>query len=382
MATCFLFSQQLDEEHCLSLCLDEKGQVESPLTLRSPDEVRAIQANARTVVVMPTALASIHEVELPWLAERKARAAIPYALEEQLAQQVTSLHFAFDRQHYQHNHYLVVVIDKQLLSDLIDKLDGLDLDFDIITLDWFALGENQACFTETSLLVNDKAFKGALSLSLSAVYLDANPLASDILVFKDSLESLPKSSFTEVASLSHVWIAQRLLNSAPLNLCQGELQQGINKQRITWWYQASALLFAAFLVSLIAINGYTSYFLTQKIAVIDRQIAVIYREFFPQAQQVISPKFRINQLLKSGAASSDEVLWQLLDKLASAFHASDFIIEQMRFQNQVLSVSLSSKDFAALERLQLGLKQAQVKVTQTQAASRDERVIATLELNL
>lgn len=139
MTTCFLFADQLDENACLSLCLDPSGQVAAPLQMRSFAEIKDLQKDAHTIVVLPTEKASVQEVELPWLGERKGRAALPYALEEQLAQPVPSLHFAFDKAHYQNQRYLVVVMDKQYLLNLIKTVMEAGLLFDAVTIDWFAV---------------------------------------------------------------------------------------------------------------------------------------------------------------------------------------------------------------------------------------------------
>jgi len=382
VATCFLFSQQFDEEKCLSLRLDQAGEVEAPLALRSIEECRTLQADARTIVVMPADVSSVHEIELPWLGERKARAAIPYALEDHLAQNVNTLHFAFDRQYYQNNHYLVAVIDKQLLTDLIARLQAVNLKFDVITLDWFALKEHEACITQTTILAHDHTFKGSLSAELAAIYLNNRPLTTEVLVFADSNPQISSNSFTPIDSACNVWVAKRLARINAMNLGQGELQQSSGKQTSVFWYQASAVLFGIWLITLITTHAIQLYSLTSKNKVFDQQIAVIYREFFPQAQQVISPKFRITQLLKSNVATEQDSLWQLLDKLSQALVRSQITIEQLRFQNPMLAVTLTSKDFAALEKLQVALRQAKVKVEQTQASSHEQQVVATLELSL
>ena len=96
MTTCFLFARQFYDEACLSLRLDKNGEIDAPLSLRSFQEFKSLQRQSRTIIVLPTERSSLFEIELPWLGERKARAAIPYALEEQLAQNVATLHFAFD----------------------------------------------------------------------------------------------------------------------------------------------------------------------------------------------------------------------------------------------------------------------------------------------
>ena len=382
MATCFLFSQHFTEESCLGLRLDDQGALDAPLERRSFDAFRALQVNARTVVVLPTESCGLHQVELPWLGDRKARAALPYALEEQIAQPVSAVHVAFDQQHYQNKHYLAAVIDKAFLQNLIMRLDEASLSFHVITLDWFALKPDEACVSETSLLVRDDAFKGALSVALVDIYLANRTSQTTVLTFNDSDPAIKNTLFTPVDSSFYTWVAQRLLKANALNLCQGELQHHGRQQTNTRWYQASAALAGLWLIGFLIIHVVISHQLSNRIADLDQKIEVIYREFFPQAHQVISPKFRVTQLLKEGASGQDKALWRLQDILAVAINHEAFTIEQFRYQNQTLSVTLLAKDFAALEGLEQRLQSAGVKVTQAQASSHEQQVIATLELQL
>lgn len=382
MATCFLFAQHFTGEYCLSLRLDDQGQLDAPLERRTFDAFRILQANARTLIVLPTENTSLHQIELPWLNENKARAALPYALEEQVAQQVSTLHIAFDQQHYQNKQYLIVVIDKAFLQNLITRLDAASLRFDAITLDWFALNADEAVASETSLLIHDSLFQGALSAEPAMIYL-ANPMASSPLVFNDSapeFKSLPSSPVVNASF--YEWVAQALFKNHVMNLCQGEFRHNSTQEKNARWYQAAAALAGLWLVSFLVMHFFILHQLTTKHADIDQKIAVIYREFFPDARQVISPRFRVGQLLKMGTAGQDSVLWQLNDMLATAIAPGGVTIEQLRYQNQMLAVTLIATDFAALDELQLRLQQAGVKVTQTQASSHEQQVTATLELRL
>ena len=382
MATCFLFIQNLTETTCLSLRLDAQGQVEAPLEQRTFDAIKALQVAVKTIVVLACERCSLHRVELPWLGSQKARTALPYALEEQLAQQVATVHIAFDQQHYQNKHYLVAVIDKAYLVALMERLDGLALDFDVMTLDWFALRADEACVSETSLLVHDSEFQGVLSTELAAMYLTKRISQTSILEFRDSTSSLKSTAFKHIDESFYEWVAKRLINTHPMNVCQGELQHSVTQQICTRWYQASAILAGLSLGIFLLVHGIASHQLTTKNNHLDQQISVVYHEFFPQATQVISPKFRVEQLLKSRGVSSDKTLWTLLDKLAAAMNHEPLTIDQFQYQNQMLSITLTSKDFAALEALQFRLKKALVNVTQAQASLHDQHVLATLELRL
>jgi general secretion pathway protein L len=402
VATCFLFTHQWDDEHFLCLRLDQQGHVEAPLALRPMLDVRALQAHARTIIVLPTERCSLHELELPFLSERKARSAIPFALEEQLSQHVTTLHFAVEKKKNHSGRYFVAVIDRSFLLDVIAQLEASHLYFDVMTLDWFALKENEVCLTADGLLVHDDPFKGGVSGELVAIYWNSPGKKPPCFRFQDSLSNLDPgthssdrkfgadcfsseqiSAMTMVDSPMLVWVAKRLLSKPALNLCQGELHHGVRKHHLRYGYPVAAGMAVVMLVSALVFKGLYWRALHVKNIDMDQKIAVMYREFFPNAKQIIQPQFRITQLLKEGGLNSDAAfLWKLLDEFATAFDDHQLMVEQFRFQNRVLLVTLFSKDFAALETLQQRLKQAHVKVTQSQASSHENKVMATLELRL
>lgn len=381
MITCFLFIDKLDDDVILSLCLDSQGMQDAPLQMRKIREIQSLQRQAKTVVVLPATRCSMLAVQLPWLSERKARAAIPYALEEQLAQNVSMLHFSFDRSYYKDNQYLVAVIDKAYLSGVIAKLSSSGIAFDTITSDWFALDDNQCCMSEKYLLVNDNSFKGALSLDLAAKYLNSNP-GTELIVFNDSAPIPDDMPCIKKDTTALFWVASKLQQKAVINFCQGEFQQDTKRRSLRFWYTAAGALAGGALLVFILLNSIKVIGLNNKIDTLDSQIEVIYREFFPDATQVISPRFRIEQALKSNAGGQDSSFWTLLSKLTQADSTKEITIEQLLFQNKTLAVTLLSMDFSTLERLQRQLKQTNIHVNQTRASSQDDQVIATLELTL
>lgn len=387
MSTCFLFTEDLKEEGCLSLKLNQQGQIEAPLSLRSFVEIKALQANASTYIVDSSQHFSLHQLELPWLSERKARAAIPFALEDKLAQNFDTLHFAFDGNHYKKGAYLVIAGAKSHLQNLIDTLDKQNINFDLLTIDWFALLENELAILPNSMLVYDKNYQGSLGADLLPFYLKIRASEPTIYNFLDSNKARLNFSFqgpfTEIPESSYVWIAQRLQKIRPINLCQGELQHGNSQLKTKRLYQAAVGMTLLWLITLIAANSLKLFILNKDLTVVDAKIAVIYREFFPQAKQVLSPKFRISQLLKLNQTANDSSFWLLLNQLAKAYkNDGSMTIEQLRFQNQTLTLTLATKNFESLEDLQNQLQQNKVKVKQTQASTREGQVVGTLELTL
>ncbi len=299
---------------------------------------------------------------------------IPYALEDKLAQPVEELHFAFDKAYYHNHHYLIAVMAKQRLQEIIQGLDEQQIDFDCLTLDWFALEPGEICVIGNTLLINEEHFKGALTGELAPAYIQDKTA----LCFQDSSNAPAKG--IKIDEPSSLWIARRLLKRKPLNLCQGAMQHGNKSDGIKQGLQLAVALCGFWLVSILIVNAWSLYSLNHKTKAMDERIAVIYKQFFPEAKQVISPKFRIENFLKGNSTNGQARFWFLLNRLAKAVKNSHVRINDLRYQNNTLLVTLTSTDFPNLERIENELKTLQLKVKQTQASTQNEQVVATLEL--
>ncbi|KTC79883.1 type II secretion system protein GspL [Legionella cherrii] len=378
MDTLFLFAKHLDEAGCLCLKINADGALIAPPAQRSFAEIKPLQTECNTLVIETCEQVSLLNLEFSWLPERKARTAIPYALEEKLAQPVDELHFAFDKARYQNNQYLITVISKQRIRYLMQFLNEQGIEFSGITVDWFALEPQELCICESTLLINTDDFKGALSGELAHIFLKKHPQHQPLHFTDSAIQS--DSSLPIKQETSYTWIAQRILRTKLMNLCQGEMQHGNKADLLKKGYLAAGALFCVWLISLLVTNGIKLHLLNKETQKIDAQIEVIYREFFPDAKQVISPKFRITQLLKSNNTEEQNRFWFLLNQFSKVMKNDHNTLEQLRYQNKTLSVTLVSTDFASLEELENELKKLQLKVKQTQASTREQQVVATLEL--
>jgi general secretion pathway protein L len=108
---------------------------------------------------------------------------------------------------------------------------------------------------------------------------------------------------------------------------------------------------------------------------LDTQIASYYKELFPEAKQVITPRFRIQQLLKHTQTQGSS-FWRLMGILGS--HPTE--IQTLRYQNQALTVTLKLKQFSDLQTYENQLRHSGIKVKQTQAQEKGKEIEATLEL--
>ena len=382
MINCFLFLHDINEEGCLSLCLDEQGHVKASLKFRTFAEIKTLQINTKTTVICPSIRFSIHLLELPRLSENKLHAAIPFALEEKLPENVETLHFAFDKNHYLNGRYLVIMGDKIELKKILEIFISHNIKIDNLTLDWFALKEGESALINNYILSNNAHFKGAISLELAPLYFK-NWHDETLFHFKDSKPfTLNDIALKEKHESTFMWLAKRLLKKKTINLCQGELQYGNAKETLNRWFKLSLAACGLWFLCFFLMNAFKLYHLHQEIKHEDSQIATIYHHFFPEAKLVISPKFRVNQLINSNQNQSNLVFWTLLEKLISQVKDKQLTLEQIRFQNQLLTLKLVANNFESVEKLQTELIKAKVKVKQTEALMHENKVVATLELSL
>lgn len=394
MLTCFLFIQNEDLTSILSMRMDMYGRVEHPVQIRTIEEIRALQVNARTIIVLPTEWCALYQVELPLLPDHKAREAIPYALEDHLAQPVTKVHIAFDKAHYRDGKYLVVVIDKHIMTEWMTRLSNLDLDYDLITIDWFALHPGEGWVSEYAVIIHSPAFQGAVSLDIWENYTQIWAANIDWQVFAESATHPAWAAATRHTENRHALVAERLCQTKNLNLCQGALQHTTSQTQVKRWYQLAGILALVWVVSFIGIHIGLYMVTAHQSQILDQQIAKSYRVFFPGAQQVISPKIRIMQLLKNDQLGNNATFWSLIEKLSLALVQAQpgathppaakiaSSVQALQFQNQVLTVMFHCDNFSELENIEGYLQKTQVHVHQVSAATENEKVVAKLELSL
>lgn len=381
--TCFLFLDYLTDNDCLAVTLDQHGEIKTPLKQYNHIEIQAIQTNMKTVGILCSDAFSLHRLQLAWLPEKKARTAIPYALEDKLAEPVERLHFAFNKQFYRDGYYLITVCSRNYIEQLLIQLNSLKLKCDVLTLDWFALNDNEIGITKNGLLVNNSPFfQGKLPAEIAISYLNSKPATTPIYRFSDSSLELDSHASETFDESFYLWASRRLNQKNVLNLLQGEFQKKSTQTQLKRWYITAAAMTVLWLISLGIHNLISFNNLNNKLQAVNNDIATIYKEFFPNAKQIISPQFRIQQLLKSQKNTGDMTFWILLNHFSNAAKQTNTLVDQIRYQNQRLQITIINKDFKELEMLQTQLKQARINVKQNQASSKNNQVVSTLELSL
>ncbi|OGV30943.1 MAG: hypothetical protein A3E88_00760 [Legionellales bacterium RIFCSPHIGHO2_12_FULL_35_11] len=381
----FLFTNFLNEDIFLSLRLDAIGKVDEPLKNRSLSEFREISENSKIYVILPSNNITIFDLELPLLKESKLRPVIMYALEDEIAEPVINLHFCYSKEFYFDEKFLVAIIQKHLMQELQSKLLSHSIKYDLITSSWFALNIGESCVIDDTILINEKNFKGSIDLDLLESHSKYFTLDSQPLVFKDT------KNYPEGTKLIHCddrgleWVAKRIFNNRVVNFCQGEFYY-VPKQHLTNNYaKISAYLGAFWIISLILTDVINIFVLNTQLKKYTDKISVIYKEFFPKSSQVISPKFRVGQILKESGASSSNNFWDIINKFTNSIYlnsATELVkVSEMRYKNKSLVVKITLNNFTNLEQIEKNLKSSGAVYKKLNINDESGKLVVSMEIS-
>jgi general secretion pathway protein L len=366
-----------------SLVLDNAGKVLETLATRSLTELQALTLKTPTLIVLSTQFVNLYRVNLPWLSDKKARTALPFALEEDMAEPIETIHIAFDKAFYQNNQYLIAVCHQDHFRHLINRLNQANIRYQGITIDWFALKPHEIIIQQQGLLVHDDSFEGAIPADLIPQSLkQLNFDGMQCVYFEETTKPAYAPNAAQHDESESLFIAQRLHHASWINLCQGTYRLTQSSENNKRWTQAATLLGILFVLGLIFSPLVLLIRLNHAINPLDHQIATRYHAFFPEAKQVVSPKFRITQALESSQSQGNPAFWTLWRIVGEVFKEQRFTLIKAQFQQNTLILQLSTTEFSSLQAIESALTQKNIKVKQTEASTQKTEVIATLELSL
>ncbi len=385
MNTLFIFIEQIDVNNpLLSLSLDENGKLVLAKESRPLDELAKLSQHHETVVVLRLPLVAPKRVSLPTL--KNAALTIPNLLEENLSQPLDELHFAISGEKETQGTYLVNVIDKTQIQSCLDKLNDNHIDTYLMVSDFQSHHDNAIYLTSDKAYIYQENQLGCVSIEeLKHLSFDTSP---SVYVFNDSHQGLvdffSQYHINKVDLDFDVYVAQHYKKTNPINLLQGPFEKKkASTKRLTILTAACALV--AFLM-FSTFHLLQTHHLKKALNDIKARNFVLYQHFFPNAKTMISPRFRIEQLLKSeGQDKNSSQFFALIKRLSlarSKADAKNIKIDSFHYINGSLILRLKAKQFENLLHLQKQLENQSIKVSQLSAKSKSKMVEAKWSLKL
>jgi len=353
------------------------GMQRGPLSLAA-----AMVANRRVVVLVPGSDVLLSEPELPVRGSGRLQQVVPFALEESLADDVESMHFAVGR-HGDRPGTPVAAVSQERMRAWLAELAAAGLHADAMYADTSVMPANPG-----QIVV---ALEGTLAHirrpDAVPVTLPANPLA-DALTIAGALDPDPAIASTQhllvyvpqsewpaweeetealrarcatlrvqalpdglLPLFAHQLAAEHPVG-ASINLLQGAFagQSGFAAHWSTW--RVAAMLAGALLVTHLAAQGIELWRLKASEKRNAADIEQVFHQAMPEARTTANARQQMEGRLGVGRASGGTGLLESLGALGGALaQAPSTSVSAISYRDSVLDLKLTAPDVASLDRI-------------------------------
>lgn len=403
-------------ETCLiRLLSDGKDEVATTAAWRTGDgnaargtlnEAVGATQGRRALIVVPGQDVLLTAAIVPTRNRQRIATALPFLLEEQLANDVDELHFAIGQRAADGTVHTAVVAHERM-NAWLEALRAAGIEPDAMVPDVLAIPYNPAGWTvvreahtalvrtgrESGFTADDETF--ALFVQAALATEDApRPETVHLYDFRGESAAEEPDPFGEAGIAVETrsdaagileLLARQSDEAAPIDLLQGRYsrREQLGKVLRPWW-PAAALLAGIALVN--GATRATEYFrLSGEVERRGAAIERIYRETFPDARRVVDARAQMEDKLATlragGSASADGFLDLLGSASASLNQAPGLEVQRLSYRDGHLDLAVTTSDLQAIDTLKQHLaSDARLEAEIQSATARDGKVEARLQV--
>lgn len=330
------------------------------------DEVVKLGAGRRVVVFVPGVDVRLTTVTVPSKKPSDVLRAAPFALEDQFAEDVDTLHFSIASRQANGSFPIAVVaraqVDEWLAPFNAARVRIAALVPDTLALPWQNDGPWSVLPDASQMIVRSGAYSGfscvpddfELLLELaengtqaSLRVLVARDDATDYTRLNRPLDLMPGFEHPLEALIRHWKPAQSI------DLLQGPYSQRDDMSRYWQPWKRVAQLAAVALVIGIGLNIAESTRLKREVAALQDANEQTFRRLFPRETRIINLEAQVEQQLRQlHSGSSQNGLFELMQSAASGLSENPgLVLRNIQFREGALFLDLSGSDLQVLERL-------------------------------
>ncbi len=366
------------------LLADSRGSAISA-PQRGPLSEAATRAVGRRVsVLVPGTDVLLTEPELPVKAGTKLQQVVPYALEEQLAEDIDDLHFAIGKRASNSLTTPVAVVAHSLMDDWLATLKAAGITPESMYADSDLLPENPghavALLEDDAVIVRppkgatismpidviaealelarssgdagDQTGRGLILYTGAAEWQEHSPKVEAI---RDRFDGIKVQLLTN-GPLS--LFAQQLPTAKPVNLLQGRYAQQ-NTTSVGWRsWRVAAILLAALVGLHVAGKAGELYALKRTEKTVDASLDQAFRAAMPGEQNTLNARRRMEQrlvLVRSGGGTAG--LLPALGALVQARSAvPGTVVQALSFRDGALELKIAAPSADSLDRVSQALR--------------------------
>lgn len=379
--------------------VNANGDCSEQMSHGEPIELERLARNREVMVIVPAESILLTSVVLPKMNRARLLKALPFALEEQLVDDIEKLHFSssdFDED----GRVSVAIVTHELMRDWIELLNEWQIKPDAIVPMTLAIPfeenvltivANQIIDVRTGVYSGFACDRTNMTACLNLAFTDQQSMPSTINILNigsmpcaDELRVTAKILEDFVSSSELLEVLARTVSNIPyINLLQGAYSARKSHLPQTQRFIRGIMMFAACWVALLFLYPMVSYFiLGEKLSEIDSQISHIYKLNFPQSASMVAPKIRMSDKLREleGQTGQNKLLTLLGYVGAGLANSSNIKLSRLDYQGDMLTLELSagsSDDFSGFADY---LTSQGLSVKQENATLSGSRVNATLQV--
>ena len=363
-----------DESHIVKwIKLDDDGIPTTRGAEALLEQVSNVTQNAHVIVLLPLQQMLLTKVNTRARKRKHLQKAIPFALEDELADDVENLHFSLG-QRYGENDYPVAVIEKNALDQILEILANNEIYPDLLTADVFGLPFREDTWTilieDERALVRTSRFQGfTIDLhNLQQVLTSSLRLAEDIPtelnVYRCDTKSSGVKKFNYPINTNELddcppgLFADGLDENEAINLLQGGYQKKDKKHRQFAPWKAAAALFAVFIALSLVSVLLEHRRLNKQEKRLNAHIVQLTKQTFPDLQNVTPGKARnimesrLKNFVDTSSSSSHAGFMELLALSGESMRQAGKVdINAMTYNDGKLNLSVNSSDVQILDQV-------------------------------
>ena len=356
------------------------------------DDVHKISSGKKVVVFLPDEDILLTSISIPSKNKKQLLQAVPYALEERLADDIEALHFAIHAEKKDDLTH-VAVINHQKMEQWLDLLRQHGIHPHYILPSLYSMPLKADSWTlinkqNRSYLRQDKWSGFSCDHSLLALFLndelekqtpEAIYYAGDETQYPTALKGIEKHLLNDANETNHDDIIEVL----ELNLLTGFSRGDSALFNFNWKPWRPAIILASLIgIIWLGMMSWQNHLLNKKLANIEAEIESVYKKTFPGSRIQNAPvqmSQKLKALQKDDSATSGSAL-QAIATVSPFFKKFPKIdLKEIRHQNHELLLVISAPNLTRLEAFKNSLiKKGALKVEIKASTTTADKVESTL----
>jgi len=335
----------------------------------------------KVAVLVPGEEVYLAVADIPGGNMKSIRQAVPYALEEQLAADVETLHFALGQRAIVGG-VPVAVIDRDRISFWLKELREVGIDPYFMTPDifavpyeensWSLLVEDENALIRTGARIGYSIEVRNIRQVLETAFSQLENKDGVIVHLYDLTSKLPGDIFPEGVTVKDADLRTKAAGNIPLrlfadgfnekvaiNLLQGDFKRHAEWDKALKVWRLPLLLLAVFLLLYGGMTGGDYWRLRRESKDLSLQMENLYLQTFPDAKKVVNPKaqmeHRLSQLTGGDEGAGRDFLTLLVLAAKHMTATAGYRLQGMQYKEHKLDFDFQVADLAALDDFKIKL---------------------------